>query len=331
MKFSIFENITMTEPFGEVGFEELAVIMSSYQLKDKIEYVRKSPNEDIMKQRKRYLPYITGNGIFSRRKNDGLKKYNQMTVVDFDHVPTTLMDDFRNYLCSHPFTHFLFTSPSGNGIKIFIRHDNTNSSIHVNLYPQIYRYYHDTLNIPYTDDCVKDLARTTYLSYDTDTFYNPNSEVFHFDFEHIDVVEVPQAKPERSPHVKLDETMTKEMIAKNDRYQMTWKDKALMDYIDKYQWQHFTEDYEVGHRNDSLIKKATQLCRCGVDYELALWKLNFLYGRVGVSKVDVEERVSYAYKNNGADFGIDRPTWQRKRDEGVAKFKGLSPTFRRKI
>ena len=328
MKFSIFENITVTEPFGEAGITDLIEVMGSEQLKVKTEYVRNSPNDEIMKKRKRFLPYITGNGVFSKRDNDGLLKYNQMTVVDFDHVPTEKMGRLKDYLCSHPLTHFLFVSPSGNGIKIFIRHNNANPSIHVNLYPQIYQYYHDTLGIPYTDNNVKDLSRTTYLCYDTDTYYNPNSEVFHFDFERIDKVEVVKNVRERSFRAKQDEPMTMEMVRKNNFYQMTWKDKALMDYIDKYQWQHFPEDYEVGHRNDSLIKKATQLCRCGVDYDLALWKLGFLYSRAGVSEGDIEERVSYAYMNNGADFGIDRYEWQKKRNEGVQRYKSKAyPQF----
>ncbi len=321
MKFSIFENITATKPFGEVDFAELRELMESEQLKKKIEYIRNSPNDDIMKKRKKYLPYITVNGIFSHRANDGLAVYNQMTVIDFDHVPREIMGSLKNYLCSHLMTHFLFVSPSGNGIKVFIRHDNTNPDLHVNLYPQIYRYYHDILGIEYTDENVKDLSRTTYLSYDTDIYYNPDSMVFHFDFEHIEQAENGQSERQRTPKLRQEEPMTKEMIAKNNAYQMTWNDKALMDYIDKYQWKHFPEDYMVGHRNESLVKKATQLCRCGVDYELALWKLSFLYGRAGVSEGDVEERVAYAYLNYGADFGIDRYSWQKKRNEGIKKYK----------
>ena len=320
-KFSIFENITVTEPFGEAGITDLIEVMGSEQLKVKTEYVRNSPNDEIMKKRKGFLPYITGNGVFSKRDNDGLLKYNQMTVVDFDHVPTEKMGSLKDYLCSHPMTHFLFVSPSGNGIKIFIRHNNANPCIHVNLYLQIYRYYHDTLGIPYTDNNVKDLSRTTYLCYDTDTYYNPNSEVFHFDFNHIEPAKTVSTKAAGVERKKIEVPMTADMIRKNQWYQMTWKDKALMDYIDKYQWQHFPEDYQVGNRNDSLIKKATQLCRCGVDYELALWKLNFLYGRAGVSEGDVEERVSYSYQNNAVDFGIDRYEWQKKRDAGIRKYR----------
>lgn len=320
--FSIYEDISHSTPQGTVDFGWLMnVDLLSDRLRELTEGVRRIVDEKEQQEYKKQFPNVTINGIFRKRANDGLLHYNQMMAIDLDHIPPEVLPNLRDYLCRHPLTHFLFTSPRGQGIKLVVRHDNDDPELHTSLYPQLLRYYEEVLRIPYVDNKVKDLSRATYLAYDENAYYNPNSEVFHFDFEHIEPVKTVRTKASTDVHKKMDVPMTADMIKKNQWYQMTWKDKALMDYIDKYQWQHFPEDYQVGNRNDSLIKKATQLCRCGVDYELALWKLNFLYGRAGVSEGDVEERVSYSYRNNAADFGIDRGKWQEKRDAGIKKYR----------
>ena len=320
-KFSFYEDIFHSVPQGTADFETLLNVMRTEKLKQLTEGVRMIVDEMEQQEYKKHFPNITINGIFRKRSNEDLLHYNQVTAIDMDHVPPELLPSLRDYLCSHPFTHFLFTSPRGQGIKLVVRHNNENPELHTSLYPQLLRYYQEALRIPYVDKVVRDLSRATYMAYDENAYYNPNSEVFHFDFNHIEPAKTVSTKAVGVERKKIEVPMTADMIRKNQWYQMTWKDKALMDYIDKYQWQHFPEDYQVGNRNDSLIKKATQLCRCGVDYELALWKLNFLYGRAGVSEGDVEERVSYSYQNNAVDFGIDRYQWQKKRDAGIRKYR----------
>jgi hypothetical protein len=117
--------------------------------------------------------------------------------------------------------------------------------------------------------------------------------------------------------------MTPAMIAKNAQYQASWADKTLVGYIDKHQWDGFREDYQEGHRNDSILRKAGQLFRCGVHYDVALAKLIHLYSEVfsDMPPSDVESRVHYIYSTAPEeDYGCQRQEWKRKRDDGVAGF-----------
>ena len=319
-KFSIYEEITATIPSGMIGIEELIEIMTSKELKKLTDMVRASGD---LQKAKRMLPNITVNGIFSQRGNEHLIEYGQLTAIDFDHVPTEELHSLRTFLSKDPGTHLMFISPSGNGLKVIIRHNNTNPDLHWNLYAQILRYYRDVLKIPYVDECAKDISRATYICHNFEPFYNPKSAVFQFKFDPSLTPPSQLSSPSsvRFSPVLEGNPMTAEMKKLNADFQRTWKDKALMDYIDRHKWSKYPEDYKPGNRNSSLIKKATELCLLGVDYELALWKLKFLYGRAGVPDADTEERVTYAYRNNWSEFGSLRSKWEERRDEGIRKWK----------
>lgn len=255
------------------------------------------------------MPNITVNGVFPHRWDNGIAIYNQVTALDFDHIPTSEMTQVREMLIHNPLTHYLFTSPSGNGYKVLIRHDNMHPELHWNLYAQLLQVFG---NIPYTDKGVHDLSRATFLSYDGEGYFNPLSEYFHFEYA-PNITQ--QTKINKSITTKGKQgvsPMTQNMVIMNSLFQATWKDKALMDYIDKYSWSKHPEDYRVGNRNNSLIKKATILCLCGVHYDAALWKLTYLYTRdpaIAVSESDIEKRVLYAYHNNAVRFGTERKKW----------------------
>ena len=255
------------------------------------------------------MPNITVNGVFPYRCDDDIAVYNQVTALDFDHIPTSKMTQVREMLIRNPLTHYLFTSPSGNGYKVLVKHDNVHPEFHWNLYAQLLQVFG---NIPYIDKGVHDLSRATFLSYDGDSYYNPQSKSFLFEYAPNITQLTKRKKPITTKGKQSVSPMTQNMIVMNSLFQATWNDKALMDYIDKYCWSKHPEDYMIGNRNNSLIKKATILCLCGVHYDTALWKLTYLYTHdpaIAVSESDIENRVLYAYRNNADRFGTERQKW----------------------
>lgn len=309
MNFSIYPNIWTTASHTIVSFEQLRELIASTEMKSKIDALRSASDEKQRQFIKSSLPNITVNGVFLHRCDDGITIYNQVTALDFDHIPTSKMTQVREMLIRNPLTHYLFISPSGNGYKVLVKHDNVRPEFHWNLYAQILQVFG---NIPYTDKGVHDLSRATFLSYDGEGYFNPLSEYFHFEYA-PNITQ--QTKINKSITTKGKQgvsPMTQNMVIMNSLFQATWKDKALMDYIDKYSWSKHPEDYMIGNRNNSLIKKATILCLCGVHYEAALWKLTYLYTRdpaIAVSESDIEKRVLYAYHNNVDRFGTERQKW----------------------
>lgn len=309
MNFSIYPNIWTTASHTIVSFEQLRELIASTEMKSKIDALRSASDEKQRQFIKSSLPNITVNGVFPHRCDDGITIYNQVTALDFDHIPTSKMTQVREMLIRNPLTHYLFISPSGNGYKVLVKHDNVRPEFHWNLYALILQVFG---NIPYTDKGVHDLSRATFLSYDGEGYFNPLSEYFHFEYA-PNITQ--QTKINKSITTKGKQgvsPMTQNMVIMNSLFQATWKDKALMDYIDKYSWSKHPEDYMIGNRNNSLIKKATILCLCGVHYEAALWKLTYLYTRdpaIAVSESDIEKRVLYAYHNNVDRFGTERQKW----------------------
>lgn len=319
--FSIFTNIRTVVPYATVSIEDIIPIMQSEQLRLLTERVRTASTPEEKKECKGLLPYITVNGVFSQRNNASLVEYSGLTAVDFDHIPDEDMSNVKKVLGNDPHSLFGFVSPSGNGLKVIIRHDNTAPALHDLLYPQFIRYYQVQLGIPYVDTSVKDVARATYLAYDPEPYYNPHALIFRLDASLAEPV-----RDSRRPASSNNQTvpkgtvpMTNMMREKNKLYQMTWRDKTLMDYIQKHQWNRFPEDFEEGNRNNSLLRKARQLCLCGVDYNLALEKLLILYTRAGLSETDIEGRVGYAYLTNQVSFGLERSKWLQRRNEGQTR------------
>ena len=308
MNFSIYPNIWTTASNTTVSFEQLRKLIVSNEMKLKIDALRSASDEKQRQYIKSSLPNITVNGVFPYRCDDGIAVYNQVTALDFDHIPTSEMLQVREMLIRNPLTHYLFTSPSGKGYKVLVKHDNMRPELHWNLYAQLLQVFG---NIPYIDKGVHDLPRATFLSYDGDSYFNPVSEFFHFEYV-PNITQQAKIKKATSKGFIGVSPMTQNMVMMNSLFQATWKDKALMDYIDKYSWSKHPEDYMIGNRNNSLIKKATRLCLCGVHYDAALWKLTYLYTRdpaIAVLESDIEKRVLYAYHHNADRFGIERQKW----------------------
>ena len=249
MNFSIYPNIWTTASNTTVSFEQLRELIASNEMKSKIDALRSTSDEKQRLHIKSSLPNITVNGVFPYRCDDGIAVYNQVTALDFDHIPTSEMLQVREMLIRNPLTHYLFTSPSGNGYKVLVKHDNVRIEFHWNLYAHLLQIFG---NIPYTDKGVHDLSRATFLSYDGESYFNPLSECFHFEYAPNITQQIKIKKPITKGKQGVS-SMTQNMIVMNSLFQATWKDKALMDYIDKYSWSKHPEDYD--RQQKQLVNK----------------------------------------------------------------------------
>ncbi len=322
-QFTLFKNIWETEKGDVVGITDVIQVITSPAMQRIIAYVRESPEH--YKDRKLCLPNITANGIFRERDDGRLLEYSGVTCIDFDHIPANEIAHMKDCLRNWPYTYFLFTSPSAEGLKLFIRHDLEDPGLHDNMYGQLLRTFIDEWGYQYVDKQPKNLSRATFLSYDPDYYWNPKALSWHFEYDPSIRVTARQSNVCGSQMVNRDSPMTTDMIAKNALYQESWADKTLVGYIDKHQWDGFREDYQEGHRNDSILHKAGQLFRCGVHYDVALAKLTHLYSKAfsNMPPEEVESRVHYIYSTAPEEvYGCQRQEWKRKRDDGVAGFLG---------
>jgi len=323
-KFSLFQNIWQTTPVAEIGVEEMVQIVKSDTLKPYTDRVCHAKTKEEKDKAKGCLPNVTLNGIFSKRGNAYLTEYSGITCLDFDHIPLDSWGYTRKCLREWAWTLFLFTSPSGDGMKVGIRHNLEDPNLHWNLYGHLTKQFREEFGCEWVDMCTKDIQRGTYLPYDPDCFFNPNALVYPYEFDPtIEQKNTTKQKDNQAPCTINDSPMTPEMLALNEQFQAEWKDKSLVNYIDKHQWSAFPEDYHDGNRNNSILKKAGQLYRCGVSYECALEKLIHLYSHTfsDYPEQEVISRVEYIYNQGSNDFGVDRQIWLDKREEGMKQYK----------
>lgn len=124
---------------------------------------------------KRKLPAINFQGTFKERNAKGLIEFSGLMPIDFDNFPN--MEELtttREMLIADKYTYSLFTSPSGNGLKVIVRIPTDGAKNYKAHFDSIKEYY----NSPYFDISCSDISRLCFESHDADLFVNETSEIY---------------------------------------------------------------------------------------------------------------------------------------------------------
>jgi hypothetical protein len=173
----------------------------SYQTKQLIEKVRNGQTK-----LKINLPAFLFAGEFTYAKNEGITKAAGLLQIEFDkiHDPTE-KDYFFKILTSDPHILAVFTSPSGAGLKVLIRINETTSP---HEYKRLFWGFKDYLiqtyitlkdgeNCKYFDTGISDISRKCFQSYDPNLFVNYQALIFdkprHQEPEPDKIQKTPQA------------------------------------------------------------------------------------------------------------------------------------------
>lgn len=122
------------------------------------------------------LPGFTPSGVFKGgHKASAIETYSQVVGLDFDHVEdlAALILIFRML----DFTLAMFVSPSGEGLKVFVRVDCPPRR-HREAYLQVAAFFEKAGGVASDTKC-KDISRCCYVSDDPEAYYNPDATVFH--------------------------------------------------------------------------------------------------------------------------------------------------------
>lgn len=145
-----------------------------------ITYLRKSLKESKMEayeRAKKSLPAFTPSASFKGgRKLEFVTAYTQIVVLDIDKLTTEQLDTAKQLSKETPYTFASFTSPSGNGLKIFVR-VNSSQENHKEAFITLQKFYEEFLSLP-IDKSGKDITRLCFVSYDTDLYLNENATVY---------------------------------------------------------------------------------------------------------------------------------------------------------
>lgn len=153
------------------------------ELKSQINSLRtiRTIDENKYRKQKVALPYITC-GIFNPpfRKTENFASA-ACFIIDIDHISDNDMNvmELKMRLAQDDRVMLLFESPGADGLKILFRlkekiYDRAKYSMFYKLFVQKFAAHYQIQSL--TDTRTHDVTRACFLSYDADTYYNPEAE-----------------------------------------------------------------------------------------------------------------------------------------------------------
>ena len=174
---SMFKNATSPDTAEAVKLQEILRSIQSDKYKPQIDALRmklSAGEKDKYDEAKKLLPGLTFSGTFQRRDNRSLSKYIQLFQADFDHVSN--MEEVREKLKSIPHIVFIFTSPSGEGLKAAFWVD-CHHERHESGFMAMQAHLKEIHGLSIDESC-KDISRLCFVSHDPELWTNPDATPF---------------------------------------------------------------------------------------------------------------------------------------------------------
>lgn len=216
---------------------------------------------------------FTMSGTFgASRTKANLHTYSQIIGLDFDHIPVTELETLVKQIneCKHTFASFI--SPSGEGIKVFIK-INSNANQHTIAYNQVATYYKNLSGYDFDPKC-KDSTRLCFVSSDPEIYVNETATIFEVQKE---VIQPPKEYKSETTNFESTDTLL---------------DKCL-----KFTEQK--EQYTNGNRNNFIHLFASNANRFGITEADTL---DYCTTNFDLDEKEIKASVQSAYKNQSADF-----------------------------
>jgi hypothetical protein len=238
-----------------------------------IRYALHKGDEKTADEIKSSLNGFTMSGTFgTSRTKANLNTYSQIIGLDFDHIPVTELYTLVKLINDCKYTFASFISPSGEGIKVFIK-INSNATQHTTAYNQVATFYKNLSGYDFDAKC-KDITRLCFVSYDPEIYIKEDATIFEVQEEAI-----PLPKPQKVETTSFEATDT------------------LLDKCLKFTEQK--EQYTNGNRNNFIHLFASNANRFGI-YEADT--LDYCTTNFDLDEKEIKASVQSAYKNQSADF-----------------------------
>jgi hypothetical protein len=134
--------------------------------------------KEISEMKIKYFPAITFAGTFGGTgKSEELIKMSGLIVLDFDHVER--LEEVRQELENDITTFLLFVSPSGDGLKLIIKHDLKDPLKWQYLFQELEEYFANKYYLV-TDKSGKDISRMCYIPFIDKLYQNDDCWVWNY-------------------------------------------------------------------------------------------------------------------------------------------------------
>lgn len=242
---------------------------NKYQEKIKsIRYAYHQGEESLGDGIKKELPAFTPSATFKNgRKMEFLDHYNGLAHLDLDDIPQEEVNEVRKIVDSSEYTYASFISPSGMGIKIFIR-ISSQLEQHAKMIVQLMQHYKELTGYDLDPKC-KDVTRLCFMSWDENAYLNEESEVFNpviFDVE---------------PIISKDLSF----VPRDIDYCVQFTEKVSV--------------YQKGNRNSHVYLIARNANRFGIEKDTIL---DYCMNTFDLAEREIKVSIESAYKNNYSEF-----------------------------
>jgi hypothetical protein len=182
-----------------------------------------------------------------------------------------------------PYTFSSFISPSGNGLKIFVRVNSAQEN-HKEAFIALQKFYEEFLSLP-IDKSGKDVTRLCFVSYDTDLYLNENALVYPV------IADCHPEPVEGSNFKAINEPPT---IASNGFATENFSNDYLAIYEHCVRFTEKKESYVNGNRNNFVHLLACNLNRKGVPLPTAM---GYILSDYNYDTREIATTINSAYNN----------------------------------
>jgi hypothetical protein len=234
--------------------------------KELVEAVRNESDKNARNEKKKKLPAICFSGTFSKRADNAIIEHSGIICIDFDGFRDEQhLFAKRQELIDDNYSFCVFTSPSGDGIKVLVRIPKDPKN-HKKYFNSLQKHY----NCEEFDVTCKNISRVCYESYDPDVHVNELALIWS-DMDGSD-----DYKPAVRPMIKVDDTNE---ITR--RLTLWWiKNYGMI----------------PGHRNNNLYILACAFNEFGVDKQTARSIIDS-YDTNGEMAKEIPTLLESAYRN----------------------------------
>lgn len=279
MIVTIFKNISNTSAPFHVNIDTIFERIISGKSKELITKIRAEHDKQERNKLKKNLPSILFSGKFETRHDTAIKEHSGLICLDFDGFKSDIeLNATRQQLIGDTYTFALFTSPSGDGLKLLVKIPPEIQN-HKAYFKALSEYYN---NVHFDNSC-SNISRVCYESYDNNIYINKNSKLF----DNINTDES-YFYYEKTPTVPI--TDTNEIISRLQK----WHDK------------NFT--MVSGQRNHNLFVLASAFNEYGVSKNDAITHC-MQYVSTDFTHREIENTVLSAYRKTqifGTKYFEDR-------------------------
>lgn len=156
--------------------EIFQTIKSNTEIEKRIEIVQQAKNHKEKQERKsNLLPYFIIGQFHSNKRDKRELISTQYMIFDYDHIGNRIESKIKTLKADNQ-VNFLFTSPSGNGLKVGYKLDKPITDYET--FSAIYKYYAAYFELELGEKADKTSAASypCYFSFDPDIHTKPNSE-----------------------------------------------------------------------------------------------------------------------------------------------------------